>query len=157
MSNDTDSDHRDPAVVDGPGHDPVVTLSEERLRVATEIVPVGRVRLRRHLVTEEQTFTVAVTREEVTVDHEELPAGEQVPDGGALSEDSYEMIRYEDRVLVTTQRVAVERVRLVRRVVTVDHTVTGQVRREVVGLVDVDDLAGVDRIATGDAAAPSRR
>ena len=114
-------------------------------------------RLRRHLVTEEQTFTVAVTREEVTVDHEELPPGEQVPDGGALSEDSYEMIRYEDRVVITTQRVAVERVRLVRRVVTVDHTVTGQVRREVVDVDQTGDPAGVDRIATGDAVAPSRR
>jgi len=108
--------------------------SEERLLVATEAVPVARVRLRKYLVTEEQTFTVPVTREEVELDYAEIPLPAQVPDGAGLVEDIVEVVRYEERVVVTKQVVAVERVRLVRRVITAEQVVSGQVRREVVDL-----------------------
>jgi uncharacterized protein (TIGR02271 family) len=111
--------------------------SEERLVVGVEIVPVARVRLRKYLVTEEQTFTVPVTREEVELDYAEIPLTEQVHDGAGLVDDIVEVVRYEERVVVTKQVVAVERVRLVRRVVTADQVVTGQVRRE---QVDVDHV-----------------
>ena len=94
---------------------------------------------RKYLVTEEQTFTVPVTREEVELDYAEIPPDRQVPDGtGSLVSDEVEVVRYEERVVVTKQVVAVERVRLVRRVVTADQVVTGQVRREV---VDIDHFA----------------
>jgi len=109
--------------------------SEEHLVVGAEIVPVARVRLRKYLVTEEQTFTVPVTREEIELDYDEVPAAEQVPDGTEpLSDDIVEIVRYEERVVVTKQVVAVERVRLVRRVITAEQVVSGQVRREVVDL-----------------------
>ena len=113
-----------------------VLRSEERLRVAVETVPVARVRLRKYLVTEEQTIVVPVTREEIELDYSDVPAHAQVPDGaGPLAPGELEIVRYEERVVVTKQVVAVERVRLTRRVVTADHTVAGQVRRE---RVDVD-------------------
>lgn len=116
----------------------VVTRAEERMRVTTETVPVARIRVRKRLVTEQQTFTVPVTREEITLDYEDIPEHDQTPDGtGPLTPDDVEVIRYEERVVITKQFVAVERVRLVRRVVTVDHTVVGQVHRE---LVDIDQL-----------------
>ena len=108
--------------------------SEERLLVATEAVPVARVRLRKYLVTEEQTFTVPVTREEVELDYAEIPMTEQIPDGAGLLDDIIEVVRYEERVVVTKQVVAVERVRLVRRVITAEQVVSGQVRQEVVDL-----------------------
>jgi len=114
--------------------DHTMVRSEERLLVATETVPVARVRLRKYLVTEEQTFIVPVTREEVELDYAEIPLTEQVPDGAGLVDDIVEVVRYEERVMVTKQVVAVERVRLVRRVITADQVVTGQVRREVVDL-----------------------
>ena len=117
----------------------VATRSEERMHVTTETVPVARVRVRKRLVTEQQTFTVPVTREEITLDYEDIPAHHQTPDGaGPLTPDDVEVIRYEERIVVTRRVVAVERVRLIRRVVTVDHTVVGQVHRE---LVDVDRLS----------------
>lgn len=119
--------------------DPVVTVHEERLRVDTEIVVVGRVRLRMKLVTEEQTFTVPVTRQEVTVDYED--AGDFPHPStavGVLSEEVYETVRYEERVVITKQIVPVERVRLVRTVVAGRRTVGGDVAREVVD-VDLDD------------------
>jgi uncharacterized protein (TIGR02271 family) len=120
--------------------------SEERLLVANEAVPVARVRLRKYLVTEEQTFTVPVTREEVELDYAEIPPTDQVPDGAALLDDIVEVVRYEERVVVTKQVVAVERVRLVRRVITAEQVVTGQVRREV---VDLDHTATPDPTRTG--------
>ena len=123
-----------------PTPDGSVLRSEERLRVAVETVPVARVRLRKYLVTEEQTIVVPVTREEIELDYEDVPAHAQLPDGaGPLAPGDLEVVRYEERVVITKQVVAVERVRLTRRVVTADHTVVGQVRRE---LVDVDRIDG---------------
>ena len=130
------TDDRRGPVTAAAENDPSVTRSEEHLRVTTEIVPVGRVRLRKYLVTEEQTFTVPVTREEVALDYADIPAHQQVAEPNAqLAADTYEVVRYEERVVLTVRRVAVERVRLVRRVLTIDHTVTGQVHHEV---VDID-------------------
>lgn len=149
----TDSDvHRTRAVTptrgrDGDTHAQVVR-SEEHLQVTTETVPVGRVRVRKYAVTEEQTFVVPVTREEIAVDYEDIPEHEQTSDGNArLGADTYEVVRYEERVMITKQLVPVERVRLVRRVVTIDHIVTGQVRHELVDVeqVSADDDATPDR------------
>jgi uncharacterized protein (TIGR02271 family) len=126
--------------------DDSIIRSEEHLRVTTETVPVARVRLRKYLVTEEQTFTVPVTREEIELDYEDIPKHDQVPDeAGPLASDDIEIVRYEERVVITKQVVAVERVRLTRRVITVDHTVVGQVRRE---LVDLDQVAAPDATTT---------
>ena len=132
-----------------------MTRSEEHLRITSEIVPVGRVRLRKRLVTEEQTFTVPVTREEIGVEYEDIPEHDQVSDGtGPLAPDDLEVIRYEERVVITKEVVAVERVRLVRHVVTIDQTVGGQVRHEVVD-IDPPDLDQTD--IRDDTSAPGRR
>ena len=135
-------------------HDGAMTRSEERLRISSETVAVGRVRLRKYLVTEQQTFTVAVTREEIALDHEDIPEHDQVPDGtGPLGPDDVELVRYEERVVITKEVVPVERIHLMRRVVTADHSVVGEVRRE---LIDVDQV-DVHQVEAGDAAAPGRR
>ena len=139
MSNDDVRRTRAATTDRNPTSDASIVRSEERLLVATETVPVARVRLRKYLVTEERTFTVPVTREEVELDYADVPEHAQVPDGAALTSDDLEVVRYEERVVVTKEVVAVERVRLVRRVVTADQLVTGQVRRE---LVEVDRLDG---------------
>jgi uncharacterized protein (TIGR02271 family) len=136
----TDRDTERPLLGSAPhtAQDRSMVRSEERLLVATEVVPVARVRLRKYLVTEEQTFTVPVTREEVELDYAEIPMTEQIPDGARLLDDIVEVVRYEERVVVTKQVVAVERVRLVRRVITAEQVVSGQVRREVVDLDHTD-------------------
>ena len=54
----------------GPTTDDAMTRSEERLRVGTEKVETGRARLRKYVVTENQTVTVPVTREEVRIERE---------------------------------------------------------------------------------------
>lgn len=115
---------------------PAVTRYEERLRVGVQTVVTGRVRVRKRLVTEQQTITVPVTREEVTVEHVEGPPGPAGPGDGfagePLREQVLEVVRYEERVLVTTEVVPVERVRVVRHIVTTPQIVEGDVRREVV-------------------------
>lgn len=114
---------------------------EERLRVLTDTFVTGRVRVRKYAVTEERTFTVQVTREEISIEHEEVPAGEHAPlrsaePGAEVGEQVLELVRHEERVVVAKEVVPVERVRVVRHVVTRPHTVRGDVRREV---VDVDE------------------
>ena len=114
---------------------PAVTRYEERLRVGVQTVVTGRVRVRKRLVTEQQTITVPVTREEITVEHLEGPPGPGAGGWSAsepLREQVLEVVRYEERVLVTTEVVPVERVRVVRHIVTTPQVVEGDVRREVV-------------------------
>ncbi|MGD8151103.1 DUF2382 domain-containing protein [Ornithinimicrobium sp. Y1694] len=54
------------------GDEGSMTLHEERVGVGTEQVETGRVRLRKHVVTEQETVTVPVQREEGWQD--ELPS-----------------------------------------------------------------------------------
>jgi uncharacterized protein (TIGR02271 family) len=98
--------------------DPVVVRSEERLRAGTVNVVVGRARLITSVVVEEQTFTVPVRRQEIRLVHESVPDSEQVVMDVTPAEESYEVVAYAEQVLVTTQVVPVERVRLTKRVVT---------------------------------------
>ncbi len=118
-----------------PTTGPAVVRHEERMRIGTEVVRTGRLRVRRRLVTEERTITVPVVREEIEVDYEEVPAGALVAEPGAvLSDEVHEIVLHEERVVVTTERVPVERVRLVRSVVPGAQVVDTPLRREVVGV-----------------------
>ncbi len=139
MSNNDGRRPRPATTNQHPTPDHSIVRSEEHLLVATETVPVARMRVRKYLVTEQQTFTVPVTREEIALDYEDVPEHDQVPEGaGPLTSDDVEIVRYEERVVITKQVVAVERIRLARRVVTVDCTVVGQVRRELADIEQVD-------------------
>jgi len=114
---------------------------EERLRVLTDNVVVGRVRVRKYLVTEERTFTVEVTREEISIEHEEVPLAQRAglpaeQPAVPLGEQVLDLVLHEERVLVTKEVVPVERVRVVRSVVTAPEVVRGVVRREVLDVQD---------------------
>lgn len=71
-----------------------------------------------------------VRREEVHVEYDTLPEHEQLTTAMPPSDEVHEIVRYEEQVVATTRTVPVERVRLVRRVVTTDQVVTAQVRAE---------------------------
>lgn len=107
----------------------VVTASEERLVATTERVPRTRVRLRKVVVTEERTLTVPVRREEYRLVREPIADGVAVP-GGSIESTEQEVVLYEERVIVTTEVVPVERVRLLKEDVVEERRVTGTVRRE---------------------------
>ncbi|MEJ3404255.1 PRC and DUF2382 domain-containing protein [Rathayibacter sp. YIM 133350] len=120
----------------GPNTDSAMTRSEERLDVGTEKVATGRARLRKHIVTEEQTVTVPVSHEEVRLERE--PITEEnigaATSGPDLSEEEHEVVLTGERVVVNKETVPVERVRLDTDTVTEQQTVTEGVRKEEIDL-----------------------
>lgn len=118
----------------------VMTAFEERLHVETERVPRTRVRLRKVVVTEQRTMTVPVRREEYRLIREPIVDGEPVT-GGSIGADEQEVVLHEERVVVTTEVVPVERVRLVTEDVVEQREVTGEVRLERIELVDAAVVA----------------
>jgi uncharacterized protein (TIGR02271 family) len=136
---------REAPTTDGPEEAGVMTASEERLRVDTERVPRTRVRLRKVVVTEQRTVTVPVRREEYRLIREPVVDGEPVA-GGVIGPDEQEVVLYEERVVVTTEVVPIERIRLVKEEVVEHREVSGEVRRERIDLED--DGAAVEVVAT---------
>jgi uncharacterized protein (TIGR02271 family) len=122
----------------GPNTDDAMTRSEEQLRVGTENVEAGRARLRKYVVTEQQTVQVPVSREEVRLEREPITdanRGDALA-GGTITEEEHEVVLHEERPVVTTEAVPVERVWLGTETVSEQETVTGEVRKEQVELDD---------------------
>ncbi|GAB2657961.1 hypothetical protein GCM10027271_15760 [Saccharopolyspora gloriosae] len=118
-----------------------MTRSEERLRVNTEQIESGRVRVRKYVVTEQQTVTVPISHEEVRIEREPIGESERgsMPATSSLGEDEQEVVLHEDRPMVTKESVPVERLRLRAELVTEERTVQDEVRRE---RFDVQDQTG---------------
>lgn len=116
----------------GPTTDEAMTRSEEQLKVGTETREAGRARLRKYVVTEEQTVTVPVTREKVTIEREPITEGnrDDAMEGPAISEEEHEVVLHEETPVVQKETVPVERVRLGKEQVAHEETVTEQVRQE---------------------------
>ncbi|MFF0559725.1 DUF2382 domain-containing protein [Streptomyces sp. NPDC004266] len=123
--------------------DDAMTRSEERMHVGTERVETGHVRLRKYVVTEEVQQTVPVRHEEVRVEREPITEANrgQALSGPEISEAEHEVTLHEERPVVETRTVPVERVGLRTDEVTEEETVTGQVRKERIDVeVDTDDV-----------------
>jgi uncharacterized protein (TIGR02271 family) len=122
----------------GPNTDDAVTRSEEQLKVGTERVEAGRARLRKYVVTEQQTVQVPVSREEIRVEREPITDANRdaALSGADITEEEHEVVLTEERPVVTTEAVPVERVRLGTETVTDTETVSGQVRKEQIELDD---------------------
>ncbi|WP_409490846.1 DUF2382 domain-containing protein [Amycolatopsis sp. cmx-11-12] len=105
-----------------------MTRSEERLKVGTEQVETGHVRLRKYVVTEEQQVTIPVSHEEVRIEREPITKGS----GGKaeIAEDETEVVLHAEKPVVGKETVEVERARLKTETVTEDQTISGKVRKE---------------------------
>ena len=116
----------------GPTTDSAMTRSEEQLHVGTERVQTGKARLRKYVVTENQSVTVPVQREEVRIEREPITDANvgAAMDGPAISEEEHEVVLTEERPVVVKETVPVERVRLDKEVVTEQQTVNEEVRKE---------------------------
>ena len=128
----------------GPVTDDAMTRSEERLHVGTEQVEAGRVRLRKHVVTEQVTQTVPVSHEEVRIEREPITdanRGEALS-GADISEEEHEVTLRAERPVVQKETVPVERVRLGTETVTEDHEVSESIRKE---QIDDPDTGGTSR------------
>jgi uncharacterized protein (TIGR02271 family) len=120
-----------------------MTRSEEHLRVGTERFEAGRARLRKYVVTEEVEQTVPVRHEEVRIEREPI-TGTNMDDalsGPSITEDSYEVVLHDERPVVETETVPVERVRLVTEEHIEQETVRGQVRKERIEVEGIDDTS----------------
>ena len=126
-----------------------MTRSEERVRVGTETVPTSRAVLRTTRVVEDRTFSVPLGRDQVQVAYEPLPDPGPAPvtsqdrpvagPGQDAAADDW-VVLYEERLVVRTEWVPVERVRLRTVGVQGEELVNVDLRRE---RIDVDvDRAG---------------
>ncbi len=113
-----------------------MTRSEERLKVGKEQVETGRVRLVKHTVTEQQNITVPVSHEEVRVVREPVTSTDATVRGNAFRDDETEVVLHEERPVVDKETVAVERIGLGKETVTEQRTVSGEIRKERVDVVD---------------------
>ncbi len=122
-----------------------MTRSEERLNVGATTQESGRARLRKYVVTEEQTVTVPVTREEIRIEREPITEAnrDQALAGAEISEEEHEVVLHEERVVVNKETVPVERVALGKETVTEQQEVTESVRKE---QIDTDGVERSDHI-----------
>ncbi|MGC5583466.1 DUF2382 domain-containing protein [Ornithinimicrobium sp. W1679] len=120
-----------------------MTLHEERVDVGTERVQTGRVRLRKHVVTDQKTVTVPVEREEYEVVREPVTDG-GTADRGDLGDDEVEVAVHEERPVIDKDVVATEEVGVERTTVTDERDVTTDVSHEEVDVIkDGDDRQGL--------------
>ena len=115
-----------------------MTRSEEEVRVGTAERERGRVRLRKHVVTENVQQTVPVRREEVRVEREPI-TDENIDDamsGPEISEEEHEVVLHEEEPVVEKRTVAKERVRLGTETHQDEREVSEEIRKE---QIDVDD------------------
>jgi uncharacterized protein (TIGR02271 family) len=115
-----------------------MTRSEEELRVGTERVESGKVRLVKHVVTEQQQIQVPVSHEEVRIEREPLTGKDRAAAerGTGIGEEQQEMTLHAEKPVVHKETVAKERVRMSKEKVTDTETVSGTVRKE---QIDIED------------------
>jgi uncharacterized protein (TIGR02271 family) len=105
-----------------------VLLSAERARLATVAVPVERVRLRKVVVSREETVTVTVRREELRIVREDVAPGEDAHPGSTAT--PFEIVLHEERLVVDRVVVPVERVDVTVHQVVQDVDVATTLRHE---------------------------
>lgn len=106
-----------------------IVRHEERLNVGKEQVETGRVHIRKHVVNEQQSVQVPVTREELRVERTPIADGEVVS-GQRLGEGETEVVLHEERPVVSKETVGVEKVHVGKETVTENQTVTENVAKE---------------------------
>ncbi len=129
----------------GAATDEAMTRSEEELRVSTTERERGRVRLRKHVVTENVQQKVPVRREEVRVEREPI-TDENVgaaTSGAEISEEEHEVVLHEEEPVVEKRTVPKERVRLGTETHEDEHEVSEEVRKEHI------ETGGLDRTTEG--------
>ncbi|MGY0071384.1 DUF2382 domain-containing protein [Streptomyces sp. QTS137] len=109
-----------------------MTRMEEEMHVRVERRETGRAKLHKYVVTEDVEQTVPVRHEEVRVVREPITEAdrEAAMSGAEMGEADYEVTLHEERPVVETRAVPVERVRLTTEERTENKTVRGRIRKE---------------------------
>jgi uncharacterized protein (TIGR02271 family) len=121
----------------GTSGEDAMTRSEEEVRVGTARRETGRVRLRKHVVTEQVQKTVPVQREEVRVEREPVTEENRgaAMSGPEITEGEHEVVLHEEEPVVEKRVVPKERVRLSKDTEVDERAVSEEVRKE---RIDVD-------------------
>jgi uncharacterized protein (TIGR02271 family) len=128
-------------------------LRGEVLRTYRERVQRGEVRLRKEVITENQTVDVPVTREELVI--ERVPGTGRSANAGEIGTDQEIRVPLtEERARVEKQPVVNEEVRVGKRAVQSTEKVSGDVRHEELR-VDNDENVKVDNRTTGKGKKPA--
>jgi uncharacterized protein (TIGR02271 family) len=116
----------------GAPKDDAMTRSEEQLVVGKTEHESGRARLRKYIVTEEESVTVPVRKEKAVIEREPITEGnvDEATSGPDLSEAEHEVTLHEEQVVVDKTTEPVERVRLGTEDVEQQQTVSEDVRKE---------------------------
>jgi uncharacterized protein (TIGR02271 family) len=124
--------------------------SEERLHVGTERVQSGRARLRKYVVTETVTETVALRHQEVHIEREPITEANRdaALQRGHLLEEAYEVILHSERPVVSKEVVPVELVRLTTDTVPGQQVVNETVRSERIDGLEI--IAGAPSVLAED-------
>lgn len=142
---DVDRDVRDRDLTDRA--DNGVVRHEERLHVGKEQRETGRARLRKYVVTENETVDVPLEREEVRVERTPLSGTEAT--SGTIGEEDVEVTLHEERPVVAKETVGVEKVGLEKETVRDTERVDAEVRKEQVE-VETDAERGTGRTGLTD-------
>jgi uncharacterized protein (TIGR02271 family) len=116
-----------------------IERSEERLTVDKQAQKTGEVHVGKHVVEEEQSVDVPVTREEV---HMERRSVDRPASGDAIRDDSIDVPVYEERVETGKEARVVEELEVGKTAKTDTKRVSDTVRREE---FDIDDDSGTTR------------
>ncbi|MGB8129940.1 MAG: YsnF/AvaK domain-containing protein [Candidatus Angelobacter sp.] len=124
-----------------------IQLRGEMLRAVKQRVEKGEIRLRKDIITENQTISVPVTREEVVV--ERVSAGEAQPLSGKIGDEGEIRVPVsEERVSVVKEPVVTGEVRVRKQAVQDNQQVTDTVRHEEVR-VENEGAVNVKEKSTG--------
>jgi uncharacterized protein (TIGR02271 family) len=118
----------------GDSETDTLTLHQEDVHIGKEQKETGKVRISKHIVTEEKEFKVPVTKEKVRITTTDV--SDKSPDAHELNEQSVEFTTSEEEVHLTkevrpTQQVNIEKIREVN-----EHNIKAQASHEE---LDVDD------------------
>ena len=132
------SDEQDAGLTGGHGgnDDATMLVRDEQLHIGTQVRESGKVRFRKVIVTEEKTITVMVRREELHVEQVTITDGKVSASGETSADRGQTIILREEVPVVTMATRAFEAVNINVERVTGEQTVTDQVRKERVELVD---------------------
>jgi uncharacterized protein (TIGR02271 family) len=105
-----------------------VVRHEEQLHVGKERQETGRARLRKYVVTENESVDVPLEREEVRVERTPLSGTEATT--GTIGEEDVDVTLHEERPVVAKETVGVEKVGLEKETVRDTERVDAEVRKE---------------------------
>ncbi len=132
----------------GSEADATMTRSEEQVNIDKQTESIGKVRLRKYVVTENVTKTVPVSHEEVRIEREPITEAnrDQAGTGTDIGEDVEEVELRGEHLNVSKDSVPVEQVRLGTETVTEDQQVSEEVRKE---QIETEEGAGSEHNPKG--------